>query len=394
LSTAGATGMAAKVRSRILCVDDEPNVLDGLKLNLGRRFDVMTAGGGAAGLEILEKDPTITVVISDMRMPGMDGAAFLSRARTLVPDVTRLLLTGQSDMNSAILAVNEGQIFRFLTKPCAPPALIAAIDAAVGHNRLITSERVLLEQTLHGSIKTLTDVLALTNPVSFGRATRIKQKVTELAAKLAIRERWQVEVAAMLSQLGCITLPPETVEKLYFGRALSVDEEKMAARLPVVTEQLLGNIPRLEAVRGILLSYTKPYRRLPAEETDPLKLLIDLGAQILRVATEYEVLEAQGNPDSLVIDTMRGRADRYDPEVLGALVALRGGDAPRIDVRELPLSGLRTGMVCADDVKMLNGTLLVARGYEVTAGLLERIRNFRAGTVKEPLRMIMPKVAP
>jgi hypothetical protein len=188
-------------------------------------------------------------------------------------------------------------------------------------------------------------------------------------------------------------LPAETVEKMYFGRALSAEEEKMAARTPIVTEQLLGNIPRLEAVRGILAGYSKPYRRQPVPETDPSKLLVDLGAQILRVALDYDVLEAQGNTDSLVVDTMRGRADRYDPEVLAALVALRGGSTPRAEVREVPLSGLRVGMVCADDVKMLNGTLLVARGYEVTASLLERIRNFRGGTVKEPLRVIVPKPA-
>ncbi|MES1157760.1 MAG: HD domain-containing phosphohydrolase [Haliangium ochraceum] len=383
--------MEPKIRTRILCVDDEPNVLSGLSLNLGRKYDVLTAGGGTAGLEILEKDATVAVIISDMRMPGMDGAAFLSRARVLCPDSVRLLLTGQSDLDSAVSAVNEGQIFRFLTKPCPLPTLLAAVEGAVGQNRLLTSERVLLEQTLHGSIKALTDILSLTNPVSFGRATRIKQQVVALAAKLDMPERWQVEVAAMLSQLGCVTLPSETVEKMYFGRPVTPEEQKMIARVPAVTEQLLGNIPRLEVVQGILSSYSKPYRPLPATEVDPVKKLIDRGAQVLRVAVDFDVLEAQGSSDSLAVDTIRGRADRYDPEVIRALVAVKAGTGARATVREIPLTALRVGMVCADDVKMLTGTLLVTRGYEVTPSFLERIRNFRGGTVKEPLRVIVPK---
>ena len=149
---------------RILCVDDERAVLDGLSLHLRRRYQVLTAQSGAEGLEILGREAGINVVVSDMRMPVMDGAAFLTRARALVPDVVRVLLTGQADLDSAIAVINEGRIFRFLTKPCPPATMMGALEAAVEQHRLITSERVLLEQTLHGSIKALTDILALANP--------------------------------------------------------------------------------------------------------------------------------------------------------------------------------------------------------------------------------------
>ncbi|MEP7306142.1 MAG: response regulator [Acidobacteriota bacterium] len=249
-----------KPRAKILCVDDEPNILEGLALNLRRRYEVITAPGGTAGLAALQRDGAIEVVISDMRMPGMDGAAFLNKARQVAPNAVRMLLTGQTDLDSAIAAINQGQIFRFLTKPCLPIALILAVEAALEQHRLVTAERVLLEQTLHGSIEALTDVLALTSPVSFGRAIRIKLLVSEMAALLAMPERWQVEVAAMLSQLGCLTLPAETLENVYYGRTLSADEEQMVARLPALTEQLLGRIPRLETVRAILSSCSKPYR--------------------------------------------------------------------------------------------------------------------------------------
>src|SRR4029077_12934308 len=128
------------------------------------------------------------------------------------PEVVRILLTGYADVDAATLAVNEGQIFRFLVKPCPSRQLLAAVDAAAEQHQLLTSQRVLLEQTLHGSIKSLTDLLALTSPLAFRRATRITQHVVAPSEKLVVPDRWQVEVAAMLPQLGLITLPAETVE--------------------------------------------------------------------------------------------------------------------------------------------------------------------------------------
>jgi DNA-binding NtrC family response regulator len=112
--------MSATERTKILCVDDEPRVLEGLALHLGRIFEMVTATSGREGLEVLAGQGPFTVVLSDMRMPGMDGAAFLSKVRQAAPDTTRMLLTGDTDLQAAIAAVNEGQIFRFLTKPCAP----------------------------------------------------------------------------------------------------------------------------------------------------------------------------------------------------------------------------------------------------------------------------------
>jgi response regulator RpfG family c-di-GMP phosphodiesterase len=376
-------------RTKILCVDDERAVLEGLSLNLRRRFDVLVATSGAEGLELLGKNPGIAVIMSDMRMPTMDGATFLARARVSAPDAVRMLLTGQADMDSAIAAINQGQIFRFLTKPCPPASVLAAFDAAVEQYRLVTAERVLLEETLHGSIKALTDILALTNPVSFGRATRIKQLVSDVAVKLGIQEKWPVEVAAMLSQLGTITLPSETVEKLYYGQPLTPEEQKMVARAPVVTEQLVRNIPRLELVAEILAAHVKPRKRAEAELEHPRTRQVDLGAQLLRAALDFDALDSQGNSTSLALDTMRGRLERYEARVLDALAEVRGGQGPRLGIREVFLSVLCVGMVFVDDVKNVNGTLLVARGFEVTQGFLERARNLRPGTVKEPLRVIM-----
>lgn len=130
----------------VLCVDDEPQVLEGLRLQLHRYHEVLAAGSGAEGLEILHRDQRIATIISDMRMPAMDGSTFLRQARELAPDVPRILLTGQADMASAMAAVNQGQIFGFLIKPCPPTTLIAAVTAAVGRYRLTSAQRLLLRR--------------------------------------------------------------------------------------------------------------------------------------------------------------------------------------------------------------------------------------------------------
>ena len=147
----------------------------------------------------------VDLVISDMRMPAMDGATFLKYARTGAPDTVRVLLTGQADMDSAIAAVNEGNIFRFLTKPCPIDVLLTALKACVEQHRLVTAERVLLEETLRGSVKMLTEVLSLVSPTAFGRAARLQQRVAAIAAQMGIRDRWHIEVAAMVSQIGPVT---------------------------------------------------------------------------------------------------------------------------------------------------------------------------------------------
>ena len=149
----------------VLCVDDEPQILAGLSVSLRRRYEVLPAASGAEALAVLASRPDVAVVVSDMRMPVMDGAAFLAKAKDVAPDAVRMLLTGYTDIDAAMNAVNQGQIFRFLTKPCPTMTLLSSVYHAVEHHKLVTAQRVLLEQTLRGVIKTLTGVLAVTSPV-------------------------------------------------------------------------------------------------------------------------------------------------------------------------------------------------------------------------------------
>lgn len=372
-------------RPRVLCVDDEPKVLEGLKLHLRRQYDVHIATSGQAALELLAREGPFAVVLSDMRMPGMDGAALLGQIRQRYPDTVRMLLTGQADLDSAIAVVNEGQLFRFLTKPCPPPVLLQAFETGIAQHRLITAERVLLEQTLRRVVQTLTDMLSLTHPLAFGRANRIKRHAVDLARQIGVQKNlWLLEVAAMLSQIGYIILPNETLEKLYQGGIPTEKERAMLERLPAVTEQLLGGIPRLEAVLTILNNQDKPYQFDPAELE-----VAQVGGAILKIAGDFDTLINQGASAPLALDTLQGRQGRYDPKLLMAFAAIRGPGGQSRQIKEIPILALQVGMVFAEDVRTKSGALLVTRGHEVTPGLIERIYNLQDALSLPAVKMVV-----
>ena len=212
---------ALSAKPRLLCVDDEPIVLESLRDVLRRTFDVRTATNGPEALAMLRREPRgYAVVLSDMRMPGMPGSVFLREARRCAPTAVRMLLTGYADSDAAAAAVNDGQIFRYLTKPCDRHQLKQACVGALAHHRALVAERELLEQTLHGSIQALTDVLALASPAAFGRSARLKDLTAGLVRAAGAGDAWEIEVASMLVNLGAVTLPEATAEKLHCGGAL------------------------------------------------------------------------------------------------------------------------------------------------------------------------------
>src|SRR5579875_2514467 len=314
-------------RPRVLCVDDDSAVLDGLRDVLDRSFDVRTAAGGLEGLEILRREPdSFAVVVCDMRMPGMSGSEFLRAARMSAPDVVRVLLTGDADIQAAVRAVNDGQLFRFLTKPCDPQELMLACAAALSQHTVHAAERLLLEQTVRGSVDALVEVLALTNPAAFGRGGRHRDLAGRLARAAGVRNWWEVEVAAMLAHVGAVALPQVTAEKLYAGDELTAKEAAMVERVPAVTRQLIGRIPRLDGVLRIL----DTYRAAPAAEAVDDGSPIPVGARVLRIAVDYAELEAQHSPPGAALGAMRSR-DLYDRDLLDTFSGIVGvSAAPRV----------------------------------------------------------------
>jgi response regulator RpfG family c-di-GMP phosphodiesterase len=370
-------------------VDDDAALLDGLKLHLRRQFDVVTATTPQQALSLLQSRGPFAAVLSDLGMPEMDGAEFLRRAREVAPDTVRLLLTGQNEAESAIAAVNEGQIFRFLLKPCRPAVLLDAVQKAVEQYQLLNAERVLLDQTLRGCVNALTDVLAVSQPLAFGRACRVRHHIRQLLVVLKPRDSWQIEIAAMLSQIGMLTLPPTVVEKLYYGLPLSTEEQTMVARLSHTSERMLRSIPRLDNVRSIFLRQHERYSSLAADQN--ANEVVRLGAALLRMVMDFDVLEAQGSTVQHAIAELRQRAGCYDAKLLHEFENLLS--AEQRGSLDVPLEGLAVGMTFAADVQSSLGALLFARGHEITEAVYERIRNLPRESLPASVKIYRPWAA-
>ena len=372
----------------ILCVDDEQRVLDGLKLTLRHGFKVTTATSGAEGLAKLKEMDGATVVISDMRMPVMDGAAFLTQVRKHWPDATRLLLTGETGRDAAVAAVNEGQIFRFLTKPCPPDKLLSALEAAVRQYQLVTAEKILLQQTVLGSIRALVDVLGIVNPIAFGRGSRIKRLAMQLAEQAGLAASWELEAAALLSQIGYVSLPVELVEKAVNGASLNADEVLLLGETPKVTQGILARIPRLENVASILA-----YADRPTAANEPRDPDVSANASVLMNVLEFDALTSRGEDAETAIATLRARYGLKNLPMLTHLATLQGTAASGPQLREIRLREVAPGMILMDDLRTDLGTLLVSRGYEISQSFIDRIRNFGPGLLEERVRVQVMRTA-
>lgn len=350
----------------ILCVDDEVNILEGMKINLRKSGRILTAESGPKGLQMLEENPDIAVIVSDMRMPEMDGATFLSKANEMRPDTVRILLTGFSDMEAAVRAVNEGQLFRFLTKPCPPDMLQPTIKAAIEQHRLITAEKELLQRTLLGSVHALIEVMALDNPQAIGRAMRIRRRVREIAKSVGVSTVWPSEFAAIFSQLGLVSLPAELRQKVYQGRMLDSQEDKDVSRNINAMVDIVSKIPRLGPAIDVL-------KRLAhsAEASDTLPV------RVIRVAMLLETCESRGLGQSEIAATLRGRSDVFGEELVEHCVGHGEGESTSGGALiTVAPQDLAEGMVLMNDLVTAKDVLLAPRGLTLNAATLEHINNF------------------
>ncbi len=375
---------------KVLYVDDDANILAAYRRILRKQFDVEVAEGGFEGLETVTRRGPFAVVISDMRMPGMDGIRFLAKIKSIAPDTVRMMLTGNADLQTAIDAVNEGYIFRFLTKPCPKETLVKAVEAGLQQHRLIIAERQLLEETLNGSVKVMADVLSLVSPIAFGRAVRVRRYVRHIAEKLSLPNIWEIEIAAMLSQVGCVSLPAEVLEKVYAGQKLAPDEKKMFESHPDVGGRLIVNIPRLEDAAHMIARQQEPFSwdqfRDPVHNRDS----VALGGQILKVTLDFDLLVSRGLSGESALTELKKRPETYDPQIVEAIVGLEISPAENRR-HAVNVSELAPKMILDQDVFSRKGGLLVTKGQEVTLTVREYLRRWSNGVgVEEPIRVLIP----
>jgi CheY-like chemotaxis protein len=372
----------------VLIVDDEPTVLDTLTHQLRRDYQIVTAVDGNDALRVLAAVGPVAAVVSDMRMPDMDGVELLGRIQLAYPDTTRILHTAQADLTCAISAINDGGVFRFLCKPCPTDDLRRTVREAVERHAQATTERQLLDKTLRASLQALFGCLELASPTAFARAGRIRTLVTAMCQELSLSNLWQIEVAAMASQLGAVTIPPTVLHKLDRGLPLTDDERAMVDAMPAVAAQLLGNVPMLHDIVEIIHGLAPaPRRPVGARPPSPV---VAIAVAVLRVAMDFETLESRGIAVESALAILECQHDRA-LEILLALRKVKGHAAIQDTIKALKIAELEVGMRIAEDIVAANGLVLIGRGMVVTEVLLDRLTNFKR-TIKltEPVLASIP----
>ncbi len=377
---------------KVLLVDDDVNILAAYKRVLRGKLELSVAENGKEALNILKSSGPYAVIVSDYRLPEMDGIEILSRARDLFPDTVRIMLTGQADMQAAIDGINQGNIFRFLTKPCPSEIFLKQVYAAMEQYRLINSERELLDQTLKGSIKVLVDILALVNPMAFSRLGLIRSLAKNLARQLQVKDIWEVELAALLSQIGCVTVPPQILQRAFRQEDLTPQETALLCSHPQIGCDLLKYIPRMEEVAEAINYQMKNFDGSGYPPSSLVGEDIPLVSRILRVAGDFEGLISNSIPEMKAIRIMQEREGIYDPVILDTLEAI----VIKLEQERMPILmaiyELTPGMILADDVLDGNGLVLITKYQEVTDVLISRLKNYsRMGMVQEPIKVISPK---
>lgn len=368
---------------KVLIVDDESNVLDAYRRNLRKQFSITTANGGAEGLEAIQSKGPFAVIVSDMRMPEMDGIEFLSRAKQVAPESVRVMLTGNADQQTAIDAVNKGDVFRFLNKPCSPQEMAKALESSIRQYQLIKAEKDLLENTLKGSIETLAEVVALVSPHAFGRTTRLKRHMEELLKALGKKDSWELESAALLCLIGCVALPAELTEKIASLTPLNEEESAQYEKHPQLGAQLIEKIPRMKSVAASILYQHKNFDGSGFPKDDVKEENIPLGGRILRVLLDFDLLESAGLHPTAAIEKLERRSEKYDPKVMAALKSYFNKQGINREI-EVSMHQLNDSMVLAEDVVTKAGALLMCKGQHITPPVIARLCNFWQNRTIDP----------
>lgn len=369
----------------ILIVDDDARglaALEGVLIPEGYRVE-----RASSGAEALEKAARLhpDVVLLDVMMPDMDGFDVCRAIRT-TPEMAELpviLVTALDDRDALLQGLDAGAD-ELITKPFNRLEMKTRLRTLTRVNRYrrLVEQRQRVQAMSDGVISLLSDLLTVVDPANFGRAQAVKRRVAALALQLQLENPWPVELAALLSRIGYITIPSSVQEKERAGAELTPAELTLLARVPDIGHTLLARMPQLLEVAEIVRWQYARFDGGEAGASDPRGEDIPLGARILKVASDALELETRGIPPLATWQELANRPGWYDPQVLAAaeLVA-QGRTQATTDtfvVREVKLGELQPGWRLHQDLIAQDGTLLLGAGHVITPAVLESIFNFAA----------------
>jgi response regulator RpfG family c-di-GMP phosphodiesterase len=398
----------------LLFVDDESSILSSLKrLFRPQGYRILTAGSGAEGLSILEKE-SIDLVVSDMRMPEMDGAQFLEQVRARWPDTLRILLTGYADISSTVAAINRGEIYRYISKPWDDNEIVLTVREALEHQRLASentrlnlltqqqneelkalnasleqrvAERTaelkhaneLLQQGFMLTVRTFSSLIELRGGRLAGHGRRVAEHAFAVAQRMGLSQNDQQDVllAGLLHDIGKISLPDDLLDKSF--AAVSGEAKNRLMEHPVRGQQLLMGVEQLANAAKIIRHHHEHLDGTGYPD-HLVGLAIPVGSRILAVANDYDSLQMgtltlqEHTPDQALEYIVAGRGRHYDPGVVNAFKTLLiEASVEASKDHALRPAELKAGMVVTRKLEYPEGQLLAAAGQLVDRELIDRL---------------------
>ena len=367
------------IRPKVLIVDDDKSVLKGIKLNLGRKYDLTVALSGKEALELIKRGEMFSVVVVDYVMPEMNGADFLQEMRLLNQSTVPILLTGAANFEYVAEFVCKGEVFRLLSKPCPPDKLIENVEDALFHFGQLQDENHSLGSILNAVVRSFTSVLAASLPLYFGRSQRVMRMASELGESLRLRSLWRSDPACVFSHLGFATLPPDVQLRAYRNEGVKPHEIQLIGSFDDFTREMLSSIPKMSEVMRVVDLIGQDYRESDQDDNDSAKL-----ASLIRLAKHYDFYASKGQNRPQIFKSLIKNKSIYCPDALDALGEIRsyqngGPQCISIDTKEL-----KKGMRLQEDLLLDNGVLFAPKGSIVNPPLLFVMKNYRACSMKDP----------
>ncbi|NBV86613.1 MAG: response regulator [Verrucomicrobia bacterium] len=363
----------------ILCVDDDPNVLASLVRGLRKYFTVHTALSGAEALSILQMGGPYAAILSDMRMPEMDGLEFLAKAAVLAPDTVAAMLTGNVDQITAVEALNSGRVHRFITKPASTETIEETLQACCSLHEELCAKRGVLERAMEGGVSLLREVYQSAGQRALAGPDLLMDYVSSFFYNIHPNQKTprEIEVALMLRYVGSSSLPGSLMQRAAMGEVLSPSEGQLIHSAAASGIQLLYGLPGMEAVARILHYQNKGFDGSGPPEDSLQGEALPFGSRLLRVMSDLLDLEKTGLKRHDALMRMAANAKRYDPEIL-KLCRLRWQFDRNIQLRRVPkpvlLSDLCVSDILAKPLYSKDSQLVALEGTVMTETLLRQIR--------------------
>ena len=351
-------------KPKIMLVTTDATFAKTAKADLEQAIALTCVSSGEKALEILSNDSEYMAVLSGLNLSGMNGLKLLAEVRKNHPRLMRLMVTADKNFKTVANAVNLAHISKLLPRPCPSQALKASIKEAVQKYRKGQSDADSMKDTLLGCVRMLVDILELTHPDAVRRSKRIRHRAQQICTALKAMPAQLMDMVILLSNIGCVALPPELLEDMEAGKNLSKENRQIYYTHPSIAAHLLSNIPRMEKIAEIIR-----HQNTPASQAPPL------GARILKVCIDMDQMELTGVSPAKAVKFMESKPQVYEPKVV-MIMKRDMEENKKVTCHNVTVAELEPGMVMQQNMVTSKGTVLLPKGETLSEASHLRLQVF------------------